>query len=316
MAKDIRFYDRALSRLSRRAAAERRLEARRRGGDVAAGVRRAYWRSRSSARIRSRSASRPAIRCPTASCCGRGSRPSRSTAAACRRRPSRWAGRSPRDRDVRDIVQQGHGDRAARAGPQRARRGRRARARPRILLPLPRRRRGQPDRPHRRPRRAAGAPVDRLRFAVCGCSHYETGYFTAYRRISPTSSSTSSSTPATTSTRAAPTAAAIRTSCAQHHGQEIYTLVDYRNRYAQYKSDPDLLAAHAVGAVHRELGRSRGRQRLRRRSPTSDDTPPEVFLLRRAAAYQAYYEHMPLRRAALPDGSRDCSCIAACSSAT
>src|SRR6185295_10419768 len=29
----------------------------------------------------------------------------------------------------------------------------------------------------------AGAAVDRLRFAVCGCNHYETGYFTAFRRI-------------------------------------------------------------------------------------------------------------------------------------
>ena len=30
---------------------------------------------------------------------------------------------------------------------------------------------------------AAGAAVDRLRFGVCGCSHYESGYFTGYRRI-------------------------------------------------------------------------------------------------------------------------------------
>src|SRR5256886_10114489 len=29
----------------------------------------------------------------------------------------------------------------------------------------------------------AGAAVDRLRFAVCGCQHYEDGYFTAFRRI-------------------------------------------------------------------------------------------------------------------------------------
>jgi alkaline phosphatase D len=33
------------------------------------------------------------------------------------------------------------------------------------------------------------------------------------------------------------------------------------------------------------------------------DTPPELFVLRRAAAYQAYYEMMPLRRGALPQGS-------------
>jgi alkaline phosphatase D len=32
------------------------------------------------------------------------------------------------------------------------------------------------------------------------------------------------------------------------------------------------------------------------------DDPPELFLMRRAAAYQAYYENMPLRRAALPSG--------------
>ena len=35
-----------------------------------------------------------------------------------------------------------------------------------------------------------------------------------------------------------------------------------------------------------------------------NDTPPEVFLLRRAAAYQAYFEHMPLRAASMPDGPR------------
>jgi alkaline phosphatase D len=30
---------------------------------------------------------------------------------------------------------------------------------------------------------AAGTPVDRLRFAVCGCTNYEMGYFTACRHI-------------------------------------------------------------------------------------------------------------------------------------
>ena len=30
------------------------------------------------------------------------------------------------------------------------------------------------------------------------------------------------------------------------------------------------------------------------------DTPPEIFLLRRAAAYQAYYETMPLRPSTHP----------------
>ena len=59
----------------------------------------------------------------------------------------------------------------------------RSRARPRVLVSLPRRRRDQPDRPDQHGARRAGAAVDRLRFAVCGCNHYETGYFTAFRRI-------------------------------------------------------------------------------------------------------------------------------------
>ena len=41
-------------------------------------------------------------------------------------------------------------------------------------------------------------------------------------------------------------------------------------------------------------------------------TPPEIFLLRRAAAYQAYYETMPLRAALMPDGPPTCGCIAGC----
>ena len=88
----------------------------------------------------------------------------------------------------------------------------------------------------------------------------------------------------------------------RHHlGQEIYTLVDYRNRYAQYKSDPDLMAAHASAPFivtwdDHEVDNDYAGDRDER------DTPPEVFLLRRAAAYQAYYESMPLRASQLPSG--------------
>jgi alkaline phosphatase D len=87
----------------------------------------------------------------------------------------------------------------------------------------------------------------------------------------------------------------------QHHGDEIYTLVDYRNRYAQYKSDPDFMAAHASAPFivtwdDHEVDNDYAGDRDER------DTPSEVFLLRRAAAYQAYYETMPLRRTAVPSG--------------
>jgi alkaline phosphatase D len=94
-----------------------------------------------------------------------------------------------------------------------------------------------------------------------------------------------------------------------HLGEEIIALPDYRQRYAQYRLDPDLQAAHAAhpflvsyddhevdnnwaGAISEEDGRGR--------FPIA--VPPEVFALRKAAAFQAWYEHMPVRRAAMPRG--------------
>ncbi len=46
------------------------------------------------------------------------------------------------------------------------------------------------------------------------------------------------------------------------------------------------------------------------------DTPPEVFLLRRAAAYQAYYESMPLRASHAAATVPTCCSIGTCNSAT
>ena len=91
-----------------------------------------------------------------------------------------------------------------------------------------------------------------------------------------------------------------RASFELHHvGPETVTLANYRQRYAQYKTDPDLQAAHAAApwlAVFddHELADN-----------WADDVPAEpqpAFLDRRAAALQAYYENMPLRRSATPQG--------------
>ena len=85
-----------------------------------------------------------------------------------------------------------------------------------------------------------------------------------------------------------------------HEAPEAYTLDDYRHRYALYKSDPDLQAAHAacawmVASDDHEVDNDYAGE-------TRDGEPAEVFLARRAAAYQAYYEHMPLPRRLLPSG--------------
>ena len=80
----------------------------------------------------------------------------------------------------------------------------------------------------------------------------------------------------------------------------LYDVADYRQRYALYKSDPDLQRAHAAHAFFHsfddhEIGRQLGAgHRLAARSP------PEIFRIRRAAALQAWYEHMPVRRASMP----------------
>jgi alkaline phosphatase D len=147
---------------------------------------------------------------------------------------------------------------------------------------------------------AAGQPVDRLRFAVCGCNHYETGYFTPFRRIAAEQFDFVVHT-GDYIYEGRDHGGRSETAVRQHLGSELYTLLDYRNRYAQYKLDADLRAAHAsapfiVTPDDHEVDNDYAGD------VDENSTPPEVFLLRRAAAYQAYYETMPLRQSAVPSG--------------
>lgn len=74
----------------------------------------------------------------------------------------------------------------------------------------------------------------------------------------------------------------------------LETLEDYRLRYAQYKSDPALQNIHAafpwlVTFDDHEVRNNWGGEN------------DEKSLARQAAAFKAYYEHMPVRKAAIPD---------------
>jgi alkaline phosphatase D len=147
---------------------------------------------------------------------------------------------------------------------------------------------------------ASGARVDRLRFAVCGCANYEMGYFTACRHIAEEDLDFVFFTGDYIYESRAD-GGRRDTTIRQHLGDEIFTVVDYRNRYAQYKMDRDLMAAHASAPFivtwdDHEVDNDYAGDRDER------GTPPEVFLLRRAAAYQAYYESMPLRASTVPSG--------------
>ncbi|MFB7373239.1 alkaline phosphatase D family protein [Streptomyces sp. NPDC056222] len=84
--------------------------------------------------------------------------------------------------------------------------------------------------------------------------------------------------------------------------RETITLEDYRLRYALYKSDPDLQAAHAAHPFVVTWDDHETENNYAGEIP-ENDVPPEEFLLRRAAAYRAYWENQPLRRPQRPEGA-------------
>jgi alkaline phosphatase D len=145
-----------------------------------------------------------------------------------------------------------------------------------------------------------GAAVDRLRFAVCGCQHWEDGYFTALQHLADESFDFVFHTGDYIYEERADNGRTV-TRVRQHLGQEVFTLQDYRNRYAQYRTDRHLRAAHASAPFimswddHEVSDDYAG---------ATDDRgrPADLVLLRRAAAYQAYYEAMPIRASAMPRG--------------
>lgn len=146
------------------------------------------------------------------------------------------------------------------------------------------------------------ATANKLKFAFASCQHFEQGLFTAYQHMlkddldlvvhlgdyiyeGPGRDKL------------------VR----KHVGGKLDTLADYRNRHAQYKTDVHLQAMHAAcpwlvtwddhefenncaGAIpEKRIGNAK--------TPTTSE-----YLALRARAYQSYYEHMPLRRSALPKG--------------
>ncbi len=140
-----------------------------------------------------------------------------------------------------------------------------------------------------------GAATSRLRFALASCQHWQHGYFTPYRHMAADDLDVVVHVgDYIYESRADP--AALR----QHDGLEPRTLTDYRNRHALYKTDPDLQAAHATFPWIVTWDDHEVSNNYAGDGPSSGDR--SVFQLRRAAAYQAYYEHQPLRRAAAPRG--------------
>ncbi|MFZ1988777.1 MAG: alkaline phosphatase D family protein, partial [Alphaproteobacteria bacterium] len=137
---------------------------------------------------------------------------------------------------------------------------------------------------------APGAPIERLKLAFVSCSNYEHGYFSAYRHLAEEHPDGVLFLGDYIYENVDPKEK-VR---AHSDNEEVTTLAGYRNRYSQYQLDPDLqeLRATATSFVtwdDHEVQNDYADQW----SQTFDD--PKLFLKRRAAAYQAFYENMPVK---------------------
>lgn len=138
---------------------------------------------------------------------------------------------------------------------------------------------------------APGTPLARLRFAYASCANYEQGYYAAYHHLAEEHPDLviflgdyiyeSVDTKHPTVRR-------------HKDGVEAKTLAQYRDRYTQYKLDENLQRVHAVAPSLVTWDDHEVQNDYSDKwSKTFDD--PAKFLVRRAAAYQAFYEHMPVR---------------------
>lgn len=144
---------------------------------------------------------------------------------------------------------------------------------------------------------AGDVMLARFRFAFASCQHYEYGYFNVLGHMADEDlhavvhlgdyiyeGGISKGRPR------------------QHNSGELVSLDDYRNRYALYRSDQNLQAAHAafpwiVTWDDHEFDNNYAADISEEPNIVLQD-----FLQRRADAYKAFYEHMPLRRSTLPHG--------------
>jgi alkaline phosphatase D len=154
---------------------------------------------------------------------------------------------------------------------------------------------------------AADAMPERLRFAFASCQYYEHGFYTAYAQMAKDDPDLvfhlgdyiyeypSGEKPKP-----------VRRHSGPKNGK-IKTLADYRERHALYRSDPLLHGMHArcpwfVTWDDHEFDNNYANDIQEEQPPGRKPAEPADFLVQRAAAYQAYYEFMPLRRRSLPHG--------------
>jgi alkaline phosphatase D len=148
--------------------------------------------------------------------------------------------------------------------------------------------------------------VTRARFAVFSCSNYPAGYFNVYGDAAKFDDIDVGLHLGDYIYEYAAGGYASQNAAGMNRvsqpATEIITLTDYRRRYQQYRTDPDLQAVHAripfiaVWDDH-ELANDTWREGAENHNPATEG----LWSARRMMAIQAYHEWMPIR---VPDAAR------------
>jgi alkaline phosphatase D len=146
---------------------------------------------------------------------------------------------------------------------------------------------------HFRTAAAANELLSELRFACATCQDWPSGYYTAYRDMCQQEldlvlhlGDYTYEYKIDSSRRRGAVPAGFERECVD--------LLTYRLRHTLHKLDPDLQAAHAQFPFAVIWDDHEVQNDYSGLAPEGESPSPE-FSARRAAAYQAYYEHMPIR---------------------
>jgi alkaline phosphatase D len=155
-----------------------------------------------------------------------------------------------------------------------------------------------------RARTAPARGLDKMKVVMASCSHWELGWFSAYRHMAAEDPDLVLFLGDYIYEYSYRRDDRARHQVVRQHDREddVVDLAGYRNRYAQYKTDPDLQALHAAAACLMTWDDHEVENDYSNRWSEDPRTSEAAFLVRRAAAYRAFYEHMPLRARSRPAG--------------
>jgi alkaline phosphatase D len=135
---------------------------------------------------------------------------------------------------------------------------------------------------------------DSFSIGVANCQDFGSGYYAAHRHLAAEPVDLVFFLGDYIYERAGADTPEEATALRRNYGPACTTLEQYRTRYAQYKQDADLQAAHhafpwvMLWDDHEVENNYAG-------GIPDHDGDPETFVAKRAAAYQAWYEHLPVR---------------------